>query len=436
MEITQTSIKINQTNQIEGATSGSNKQSDQDYNNAFDQILAMFVALGQLAPITGQPISSDVQIGNKREISDSNNLKSLSENRILMNSSTKTKQDVNLILTNFLQGLQGLDQISPSDPTQQQQELKLLISDLQSHGYLSGIENLEGLLKEFPTTSNQLNAGLETELKSLFNLSEFKDTDLSFDTVLNDNESSYVEKKHEQAMEAKPLLSLNKDEVLLSSFSNLKSNITEEDLIPDSITSFEAGLTESSELAFSLEPKVQNTGRYGQQGPESPVPTLTVSEFAPEVSEWIGRNIRLSSGQSGNTEAKFSLFPEHLGHIEIKISSQQGQVSAQILTDTSLAKEALESQLPHLRQALQHQGIIVQKLDIVQQQSQMETNTLNLSFSQGGFTSSQEQRTFSFNQNTSNKQKEFVHQDTEVEPVVNTYGRTSPFSASNIDFTA
>ncbi|WP_413300421.1 flagellar hook-length control protein FliK [Bacillus sp. 1P10SD] len=172
---------------------------------------------------------------------------------------------------------------------------------------------------------------------------------------------------------------------------------------------------------------------------ETLTPNLEVSDFAPEVSEWIGRFMKVTEGKSGSTEAKFSLFPEHLGHIEIKVSSNHGEISAQILTDTPMAKEALEGQLQHLKLALQQYGYQVQKLDVVQQTPvTVDSNQAGLSFSQDGSQSSREQRTFtSSSENGPKEQKEMaeqIEQTREVLPI--TYGGATQRTTSRIDFTA
>lgn len=165
---------------------------------------------------------------------------------------------------------------------------------------------------------------------------------------------------------------------------------------------------------------------------------VEVIRFAPEVSEWINRFMKVTNGNSGSTEAKFSLFPEHLGHIEIKVTTQHGQVSAQILTDTPMAKEALEGQLQHLKQTLQQSGLHVQRLDVVQQTSvATDSSQAGLGFSQDGSHSSREQRTYTSSPNKSKDQNEYSEQkdkDGEILPI--TYGGPSIKTSSRIDFTA
>jgi flagellar hook-length control protein FliK len=164
---------------------------------------------------------------------------------------------------------------------------------------------------------------------------------------------------------------------------------------------------------------------------------LMLTSFVPEVSKFADRYLRILNGQTGSTEAKFNLFPEHLGHLEVKIVSQDGQVSIQIVTDTSVAKESLEGQLHQLRQSLQTQGLQVQKLEIVQQlPGSFDSSQTGLSFSQGGSSSSQQQPTYNLNREQTKNGSNGEEQELEREHVPLTYGGVSPKSTTSIDFTA
>ncbi|WP_040209418.1 flagellar hook-length control protein FliK [Neobacillus jeddahensis] len=192
------------------------------------------------------------------------------------------------------------------------------------------------------------------------------------------------------------------------------------------------GTTTGAVSTSSLQLPSDNVSKPSIQGR-----VLTVADFVPEVSQWMGGKLTLTNQPTGAAEAKFSLYPEHLGHVEIKISTQQGQIAAQIITDTLAAKETLEGQLQNLKQALQQQGLQVQKLDIVQQTPHsMEWNQTSQSFAQGGFGSSAEQRTNTPTKDSLKKQKEADQTDTERELIVSTYGSSVVKPSSRIDFTA
>jgi flagellar hook-length control protein FliK len=163
--------------------------------------------------------------------------------------------------------------------------------------------------------------------------------------------------------------------------------------------------------------------------------SIHINDFVPELQKWMS-NIKIINEQPGATEAKVSLFPKNLGHMEIKIMTVEGQLSAEIMTDTLLAKEILEGQLPQLKQSLQQSGLVVQKIEIFQQQINQlnDLNTASLSFSHSGTNSSNEQRSNNTKQTSSNKGKEI--ELTELGDEIPSYGNNRRNSVSNIDFTA
>ncbi|MEW8988034.1 MAG: flagellar hook-length control protein FliK, partial [Bacillus sp. (in: firmicutes)] len=155
---------------------------------------------------------------------------------------------------------------------------------------------------------------------------------------------------------------------------------------------------------------------------------------------------KISKDQFGLSEAKFSLYPKHLGQLQIKIAAQKGQITAQIVADTQVAKEALEGQLSMLKQALQQQGLQVQKIEIIQHvPTAPEFNQgNNATFSQGGGNQQQynqhhEQEPHSASKAASNNtENDMGHNPVERDNTMPsyTYGGTQVRTASRIDFTA
>ncbi|MBH5316639.1 flagellar hook-length control protein FliK [Paenibacillus sp. GSMTC-2017] len=72
---------------------------------------------------------------------------------------------------------------------------------------------------------------------------------------------------------------------------------------------------------------------------------------------------------NGMSEAKLILFPEHLGQVDVKISMQNGLLTAVFQADTAMAKDLLDNQMAQLRAALQAQGLTVEKLEVTQSTS-------------------------------------------------------------------
>ncbi|MDR6552816.1 flagellar hook-length control protein FliK [Paenibacillus qinlingensis] len=101
---------------------------------------------------------------------------------------------------------------------------------------------------------------------------------------------------------------------------------------------------------------------------KAPVSTLTAANFTEEMTTHVLKNMKITISE-GFSEAKLSLFPKNLGHVDVKISMHEGQLFAQFAADTLAGKQMLESQLPQLRQALLTQGLQVEKLEVTQSQN-------------------------------------------------------------------
>ncbi|CAM3356141.1 flagellar hook-length control protein FliK [Marinicrinis lubricantis] len=96
----------------------------------------------------------------------------------------------------------------------------------------------------------------------------------------------------------------------------------------------------------------------------NPTVKMHAHQFAEEMSRLV-KSMNLSQ-QNGMAEAKIILMPETLGQVEVRISMQNGVMTAQFVADTMLGKDALETQLLQLRASLQQQGLQVDKLEVTQ----------------------------------------------------------------------
>jgi flagellar hook-length control protein FliK len=140
----------------------------------------------------------------------------------------------------------------------------------------------------------------------------------------------------------------------------------------DSIEQIKPELTVDSSLTAAslnvqftdmLKAPVQ-TGNSIEAAPQ----TLSANNFAQEMTAHVLKNIKFTLSE-GISEAKLSLFPKNLGHVDVKITMHEGQLIAQFAADTLAGKQMLESQLPQLRQSLQSQGLQVEKLEVTQNQN-------------------------------------------------------------------
>jgi len=85
--------------------------------------------------------------------------------------------------------------------------------------------------------------------------------------------------------------------------------------------------------------------------------------------------------------AEIKLAPEELGSMQVKVQLQQDQLSVQFVVQQPGAKEALEQQLPRLKDMLAEQGIELTQGQVSQQRegsdSQRQAKERNQFFAQG-----------------------------------------------------
>ncbi|PWW06398.1 flagellar hook-length control protein FliK [Paenibacillus cellulosilyticus] len=93
---------------------------------------------------------------------------------------------------------------------------------------------------------------------------------------------------------------------------------------------------------------------------------VPVEQFAEKMADLMVNKFEVKTA-AGNSEAKLTLTPEHLGQVDVRISVQNGQLTALFVTDSSAAKDMLDNQLALLRANLQSQGLDVEKLEVSQQ---------------------------------------------------------------------
>jgi flagellar hook-length control protein FliK len=97
--------------------------------------------------------------------------------------------------------------------------------------------------------------------------------------------------------------------------------------------------------------------------------TVRFTHLIEDLSEVFRGSLRLNSTVEG-TQLRVNIFPEHLGHLDIRLTSLDGKITAQIFTASLSTKEALDLQVQQLRNSLMQQGISVEKIEIEHHNSQ------------------------------------------------------------------
>ncbi|WP_025027655.1 flagellar hook-length control protein FliK [Caldalkalibacillus mannanilyticus] len=136
-------------------------------------------------------------------------------------------------------------------------------------------------------------------------------------------------------------------------------------------------MKQESEVLIKPTPAVTNSLEMGvrdaatsqnvqTQANTEPAPTVRMGQLLQDMKEVFRTHFQQLKSDDA-AQIRIKLAPEHLGHLDIKVISENGKISAVVLASSRLAKEALELQLSQLRLALTQQGLQVDKIEVAQQ---------------------------------------------------------------------
>ncbi|CAM4248341.1 flagellar hook-length control protein FliK [Paenibacillus tarimensis] len=140
----------------------------------------------------------------------------------------------------------------------------------------------------------------------------------------------------------------------------------------DSLASLDqtASPTSVTTTGSAVQETVKTAGT--EQAKQPAAEQVPVQRFAETVSGTFVKQFGLLKGNAVS-EARLTLLPEHLGQVDVKITMQNGQLTAQFVTDNVMARDMIESQMVQLRASLQTQGLQVEKLEVTHNPVQGQT---------------------------------------------------------------
>lgn len=151
----------------------------------------------------------------------------------------------------------------------------------------------------------------------------------------------------------------------------------------------------------------------------APAPIVRLATMAADLGTIIGSSAKFS-GTGESAQLKVSIFPEHLGHLDIRLSTVDGKIAAQILTSNPMAKEALELQINQLRNSLIQQGLQVDRIEVTTQQQSGQSLTQQQSQQEQRFTRQQKSSATSKNgyEQSGDETTNFVREDSPLTQVM------------------
>lgn len=96
---------------------------------------------------------------------------------------------------------------------------------------------------------------------------------------------------------------------------------------------------------------------------------LDTLDLIRQVTEFTKVTVR-----EAHTTMEMQLNPEHLGKLYIEVTTKEGNVSAHIMTQNELVKEALESQMAELKQSMNQAGVKVDAVEVTVGSHEFEKN--------------------------------------------------------------
>ncbi|MFD1032793.1 flagellar hook-length control protein FliK [Metaplanococcus flavidus] len=112
------------------------------------------------------------------------------------------------------------------------------------------------------------------------------------------------------------------------------------------------------------------------EAPAMPTPVVRMNNLTEELGQVFKNSLRMTvNGES--TQIKVNISPDNLGHLDIRLTETNGKIAAQIFTSSMAAKDAIDLQLNQLRNTLAQQGLTVEKIEVVQNNSQQSLDQQN-----------------------------------------------------------
>jgi flagellar hook-length control protein FliK len=154
-------------------------------------------------------------------------------------------------------------------------------------------------------------------------------------------------------------------EKVLNEVSESNSNEQLTKLVPIDNTLSNDSLLKENTVFTSVQNQFQSSNQLDSAAKRITNSLLNANQFDQDIVKFIESAVRVQDLGDG-MEAAFSLKPEQLGRVDVKVSIVEGTVTAEFLASTQSGKELLETHMQTLRLALETQGFQVDKIHILQ----------------------------------------------------------------------
>jgi flagellar hook-length control protein FliK len=130
----------------------------------------------------------------------------------------------------------------------------------------------------------------------------------------------------------------------------------------------EERLVQKTDSPVGGQPGILGRAEASQEpkGPTVPGELEVMSREKTTSSDVIRQIVQRMSMQTNGSQSKMviRLKPEFLGNVHLHVLTENHQVTVRMMADSTLVKDIVEQNLPHLRAELQHHGLEIQKFDV------------------------------------------------------------------------
>lgn len=235
------------------------------------------------------------------------------------------------VVLNEKDSMVSMEERQPSEPEVQNQNVS--VEEMQQQSNNKELVKEENLVSEQTLGSPKEQVGLE-----------------AVNTTGNQNKQ---EETHKESIKNVPVVD---------------AQMTAETINTEKMTSGEEHADSNSEN-WKEEPKTlfQNVMEHMVQTAteqvESVQEKVEVARQVQEIVTQVVEQIKVVVTED-TSEMVIHLNPEHLGKVNLSVVAKEGHITAQFVTETEVARQALESQIQQLRDTLGEQGLKVDKVEV------------------------------------------------------------------------
>jgi flagellar hook-length control protein FliK len=174
-------------------------------------------------------------------------------------------------------------------------------------------------------------------------------------------EAQRLNSNHQEAGEV--VKNLIKNQASYEATPKIESNFQDIKTIAKNMENFDKNFSHKEPDNVLLFPESRSSDRVSDTGLHAKETQLIQKPLQTEILTQIVKKASFNL-KNGQTEVKIDLKPEFLGHIQLKISTENHQVMVRMLTEIPLVKDMIENNINQLKADLQNHGLEIDKFDV------------------------------------------------------------------------